>query len=155
MQRQIKYYPPEKRRYLQNNLQCQYCGNTTAFFIDIRLRHQVTVDDQSQILVEMDNRIVKHVLKGIEKNAYALVDKGVFNENQVIKCANCIEGMVDIQERLLDYCWQMGCPGCETCGEYISKEDLINFCHECITEHKGAITEDDCYLCMPSLRRRA
>jgi len=53
-----------------------------------------------------------------------------------------------MQERLLDYCWQMGCPGCEICGNYISEEELRSLCNECILGRNGEITEDECsYLC--------
>ena len=137
--RQVKYYPPESRRYLKENLQCIYCGNTTAFFIDLRLRHQVTIQPDSSILVESS--------KTTEKVFHSIADN-VDTALEHIHCANCKEQGVDIQERLLDYCWQTGCPGCDVCGNYIDKDELIETCTECIHEHQGSITEEDCaYQC--------
>jgi hypothetical protein len=137
--RAVKYYPPESRRYLQENLQCIYCGNTHAFFIDLRLRHQVIIQDDSSILVE-PSKTTEKVFHSIANNINTVID----NENEVINCANCKNPSVDIQERLLDYCWQVGCPGCDVCGSYIDKEDLVETCTECLRENKGKIEEEDC-----------
>lgn len=142
--RPVKYYPPETRRYLQDNLQCIYCGNTTAFYIDLRLKQQVLINEDHSIIIE-SSKTTEKVFRSLVHN----MDTVLFNEHQSIHCANCKEQGVDKQERLLDYCWQSGCPGCEVCGNYISKEELIEICTECIHEHKGIISEEDCsYRCM-------
>ena len=141
--RTVKYYPPEMRRYLKDNLQCIYCGNTTAFFVDLKLRHQVTIQPDSSILVE-SSKTTRKIFHSIANN----IDTVLYNHNQIIHCANCKEQGVDKQERLLDYCWQIGCPGCDVCGNYIDKDELIETCTECIREHNGLVDEDYCsYQC--------
>ena len=67
-----------------------------------------------------------------------------YREPPVIFCANCQEGYVDSQERLFEWCWQRGCPGCSVCGNYIDKDEMLEICSECIIDHEGQISEDDC-----------
>jgi len=141
--RAAKYYPPESRRYLKDGLQCIYCGNTNSFFIDLRLRHQVTLQPDSSILVE-SSKTTEKIFHSIAGN----IDNILYSDNQIIHCANCKEQGVDLQERLLDYCWQTGCPGCDVCGSYIDKDELIETCTDCIREHDGLIDEEYCsYQC--------
>jgi hypothetical protein len=141
--RAIKYYPPESRRFLHKNLQCIYCGNTHAFFIDLRLRHQVIIQDDSSILVE-PSKATEKIFHSIAQNIGTVID----NENEVINCANCKNSSVDIQERLLDYCWQTGCPGCDVCGSFIDKDEVIDICIDCLKENDGKIEEEECsYQC--------
>ncbi len=141
--REIKYYPPTKRRQVENNLQCLGCGNTHAFFIDLRLRHQVNALPQGCLSVALDERVRK-TLANLEKNIAGIVNKGQDLEMPYIRCANCRDGSIFLQEELIENCWQTGCPGCSTCGMYISKQEMIDFCTHCIIERDGNIEEDDC-----------
>ena len=146
MIRQIKYYEPEERRYgVENNLQCIYCGNTTAFYMNLRLRHQINVEASGLISVELNRQMTERVFKSIAKNIWNIIDKSKIEGKEIVHCANCDESeSVDFQMRVLDWCWQTGCPGCEVCGEYISEEEVRDLCSECIKEHNGEITEEDC-----------
>ena len=145
--REVKYYPPEKRRYFEDNLQCSYCQNTTTFYFNVRLRHKITCLDTGQLSVELDRKITERLSKSFERNIVNLIDKSIYGR-QIIKCANCEDGIVDMQERLLDNCWNLGCPGCDVCANYIEESELREYCLECITEKKGCINEDECnYIC--------
>lgn len=151
MSRQIKCYPPEDRRYnIENNLQCIYCGNTTAFYMNLRLRHQIDVEENGFISVELNKQMTERVFNSINKNIWNIIDKSTMEGKEIIHCANCNESdAVDFQERLLEYCWQMGCPGCDVCGNYIPEEEVREMCTDCIKEHDGEITEEDCQYACP------
>jgi len=151
MPRQVKYYQPEDRRYnIENNLQCIHCGNTTAFYMNLRLRHQIDVEENGFISVELNKQMTERVFNSIGKNIWNIIDKSKMEGKEIIHCANCNDSdSVDFQARLLDWCWQMGCPGCDVCGEFISEDDVRDICSDCIKEHKGEITEDDCQYACP------
>ena len=143
MARDARYFEPHERRYVENNLFCPFCGNTHAFSIDLRLRHKVECQ-AGQLSVSLEKRI-KKVLHAIESNISKIIDKGFDRGKPVIKCANCNnDECVDLQERILDWCWQMGCPGCFYCGSWIEEEYLKELCSECIIERNGKIKEEDC-----------
>ncbi len=145
MPREVKYYEPAERRYFENNLQCSLCGNSTAFFIDLRLKHLISCTSSGEITVEFDKTARERIIPSLQRNMENIINKVYDTDKALIKCANCEEGFVDMQERLLDYCWQMGCPGCDVCGEYIDEEELRSLCSECITNRNGVVTEEDCY----------
>ena len=146
MPRTARYYEPADRRYgFDNNLQCTYCGNTTAFYMDLRLRHQIEVQQDGLVSVELNQQKTQRVFASISKNIWAIIDKSKMEDREIIHCANCHDSeSVDFQVRILDWCWQMGCPGCDICGEYIPEEDVTELCSECIREHDGQVSEDDC-----------
>ena len=139
MSRAIRYYSPENRRYFAQNLQCISCGNTDAFYIDLRLRQRMESDSHGHILIDFDSK-AKKVFKSISENINKLLNNG----REVIFCANCRDTYLDNQESLLEYCWQMGCPGCDVCGNYIEEEELIDLCMTCIRERDGDINEEKC-----------
>ena len=139
MNREIKYYQPEDRRYFPENLQCINCGNTEAFYIDLRLRQSLQNQANGHILIDFDSKARK-VFKSISEN----INKILNNGREVIFCANCGDTYLDNQEALLEYCWQTGCPGCDVCGNYIEEEELIDLCITCIRERDGDINEEKC-----------
>lgn len=143
MSREIKYYTPEERRFVLDNLQCHRCGNTNAFCIDLRLGHTIEVLPTGELSIELDQR-AEQIFNILSRRIWSIVEKGNYNDNPLISCANCGDGYVDMQERLLDWCNNMGCPGCDVCGNYIDEEELRNLCLPCISEHNGDITEEDC-----------
>ena len=151
MPRSIKYYEPaERRQGIINNLQCSYCGNTTAFFMDLRLRHRIEIQADGLIIIELNRKTTARVFDSISKNIWSIIDKSKMAGREIIHCANCHDSdSVDFRERLLDWCWQMGCPGCAVCGDYIPEDEAVALCAECILEHEGLITEDDCRSCCP------
>ena len=138
MSREIKYYNPDERRYFPENLQCIYCGNTTAFYIDLKLRQKIEPTDQG-IIIDFDDK-VHRIFKYLSQNIYNLLCNG----KEVIHCANCGDSYLDNQESLMDYCLQMGCYGCSVCGNYIEKEELISLCTTCIRERDGDINDEKC-----------
>jgi len=146
--REIKYYPPGERRFALDNLQCTRCGNTNAFCIDLRLGHTIEVLPSGELSVQLDERS-EQVFNILSRRIWSVVDKGNLNDNPLITCANCSDGYVDMQEKLLDWCQQMNCPGCDTCGNYLEEDELRNICLPCIAEKEGDITEDDCYYHCP------
>jgi len=143
--RNPKYYPVEQRRFdVANNLQCSLCGNTTAFCIDLKLRHLVEVQS-GMLVVELQPSMAERVFESLARNIWDIIDQAQNTGREIIRCANCRESeTVDLQERLLDYCWQKGCPGCAVCGNYLTEDEVRELCTDCIREHDGQITEDDC-----------
>ena len=139
MNREIKYYRPEERRYFPENLQCINCGNTESFYIDLRLRQRLEHDSHGHILIDFDSK-AKRVFKSLAENMHKMLKQG----KEVIFCANCRDTYLDNQEALLEYCWQRGCPGCDVCGDYIDKEEVIGLCITCIRERDGDINEEKC-----------
>ena len=144
-----KSWEPEDRRYVEGNLQCQWCGNTTSFSIDMKLKHEVALTG-SGLIVGLNRKREKRIEKSLSSNISSLVDKYHETGKEIVKCSNCknSEG-VDFQERIIDQCWQMGCPGCWHCGEYIDEEEVLSLCRECIREKDGNIDEDDCSIICP------
>ncbi len=148
MSRQIKYYEPEQRTYHENNLMCSMCGNSVCFFIDLRLRHVIEVSSSGNLIISIDPKIVDRVSKGLARNVMNLIEKATYLENPVIRCANCQDGLVDSQYQLLEYCGQLGCFGCPTCGDYQSLDIIKELCFECIRKHDGKISDEECgYIC--------
>ena len=139
MRRLIRYFGPDERRYFAENLQCLSCGNTDAFYMDLRLRQRLENQSQGHVIIDFDSK-AKKIFNSISGN----IDKILSTGKEVIYCANCRVSYLDNQESLLEYCWQMGCPGCDICGDYIDKEEVTGLCMTCIRERDGDITEDKC-----------
>lgn len=137
--RNVKYYEPAERRYLDKNLQCTQCGNTDNFYIDLKLYYllEPTIGELKMSLSTTAERIFANLAKKIER----LVD----HLNPVVFCANCQDGFVDLQDRLLEDCWLRGCPGCFICGNFISQQELIDLCSDCLIENEGNVSEEDCF----------
>lgn len=138
--RRIKYYPPESRHYFEDNLQCLTCGNSLSFYIDLRLEHEVCLRTDQCMQVEL-TRSSDQIFAEMMRER----DQLLYDENRVIFCANCKSDDIDDQERLLDCCWQVGCPGCSVCGNYISREEVTDCCMECLKDHNGLIEAEDCF----------
>ena len=149
MRTTVKTWEPEARRYVEGNLQCIWCGNTTGFSIGMKLRHEVEVAD-SNLVVGLDEGRRERIEKSLTANINRIIDKYHETGKEIVKCANCetAEG-VDSQERIIDYCWQMGCPGCWHCGMYLGEDELRSLCTECISDKEGNIAEDDCSTICP------
>ena len=148
MPRVVRIYPPEERRYLAENLLCPSCGNTTAFAMDLRLRHSVDIQTGG-LEVGLAPVPTQKLLKALEQNLHKVLDKGFLEEKPKISCANCGDNeSVDLLERVMDTCWNSGCPGCWYCGQYISEEQVLEFCSDCITSNDGEVTTETCeYSC--------
>jgi len=145
-----KTYSPEERRYILDNLICSYCGNTEAFNINLKLRHLIQVKN-GQLEVMLFKEFTDKVLSVIKRNMDKLVER-CYDGKKSFYCANCDQTeSIDYHERILDCCWNMGCPGCFWCGQWMEKEDLIETCRECINEKKGNVDLDYCdYYCPAS-----
>ena len=149
MARAARIYPPDERRLFSNNLQCYSCGSTSAFSIDLRLRHKVEVTPAG-IEIGLDKAKTDKVLQALQRNLYKVLDGGFYRDNPRIKCANCEEGeTVDMVERILDVCWNQGCPGCWYCGNFLEKEVVIETCTDCILQNQGQVTEEFCLYSCP------
>ncbi len=144
-----KTWEPEERRYIEGNLQCQWCGNTTGFSIDMILKHEVE-SSPSELEVGLNRDRQKRIEKSLTSNIYSIVDKYHETGKEIVRCSNCemAEG-IDFQERIIDYCWQMGCPGCWHCGMYLDEDEVRSLCSECIRDKGGRIDEDDCSTICP------
>lgn len=147
MSRTPRIYSPEERRFLEENLYCSYCGNAESFTINLRLRHQLTATPAG-IQVELYGPFTQKVIKVIRDNVDRLLERG-WEGKPVFHCANCGEGEgLDLQGRVVDYCYYNGCPGCFSCGLWIDEAEVVELCSQCIREKEGAVEEDDCmYMC--------
>lgn len=144
-----KYYPPKERSYLYGNaLQCVDCGNTSAFALHLRIPYQLNVTPKG-IQSGPDDARLQHIFESLGNNLRTLMDRDIFNDAQTIRCANCETGFVDFQERLHNYCFHYGCPGCEVCGQYMEETDVKDICSECILARDGEIAEEDCVISCP------
>jgi hypothetical protein len=145
MAREPKVYPPEVRRYVSGNLLCPSCGNTDQFQMSLRLRHSIQIKSEG-LEISLNPVPTKKLLKALAENLYKVLDKGYYEDQPKIACANCGEtDYIDLIERVTDACWSNGCMGCFWCGNWMAKEELLDACQACIIEHEGQITEEDCY----------
>ena len=141
--RRIRYYPPEERP--AGELQCTLCGNTQAFYLNLRLRHRLTLTPDSQLQVSLDERLTRHILRSIAENLDRMLEISREYGREIIHCANCGQSeTLDKQSDLQEWCGERGCPGCEICGQYIAESEVRELCNTCIREHEGLIAEDDC-----------
>ena len=143
MARQIRTFEPEERTYLENGLYCSHCGNVQNWQIDLRLKHQVECMSAG-LSVSLDELQTRKILKAIENNLVNMVDKSINDDKGVFQCANCSNTWIDFHERTIENCLWNGCSGCFHCGNWISEDDLIETCSDCITERKGDVDEDFC-----------
>ena len=149
MRRASKTWEPEERRHVEGNLQCQWCGNTSGFSIDMKLKHEVE-SSASGLSVGLNRDRQKRIEKSLTSNIHRIVDKYHETGKEIVRCSNCemSEG-IDFQERIIDYCYQMGCPGCWHCGMYVDEEEVISLCTECLRDKQGNIDEEDCLTICP------
>ena len=141
-------YNPDERRFLEENLYCSFCGNAEAFTINLKLKHQLSPVSEG-VKVELYGPYTDKVLKVISKNVDRILERAWDKGKPVFHCANCGEGEgLDLQGGVLDYCGNNCCPGCFHCQNWISKDEVLDLCKECIQKRDGAIEEDDCcYQC--------
>ncbi len=150
MPREIKTWPPESRRYISENLLCPQCGNTTAFAMDLRLKHLVEPNPQG-LEISLSQAPTQKVLNALARNLWRVLDKGSEVCRPRIQCANCGEmDYLDLHERILDTCWQIGCPGCWWCGNWIEEDSVLELCRQCVIDREGKIDSDDCYSLCPN-----
>ena len=116
----------------------------------MKLKNEVQTSSTG-LIVGLNRNRQKKIEKSLSSNIYRIVDKYHETGKEIVMCSNCemSEG-VDFQERIIDYCWQMGCPGCWHCGFFIDVEEVQTLCSECIRERKGNIDEDDCSTICPN-----
>ncbi len=149
MPREIKIYPPEVRRFISGNLLCPSCGNTSAFMMDLRLRHSLQIQSKG-LEVSLDRVPTEKILHALALNLHKVLDKGSYEDKPRISCANCGESeSIDLVERVMDTCWNAGCPGCWYCGNFIEKDQLVEMCSDCIISRDGQVTLEDCECACP------
>ena len=136
--RKVKTFDPEQRRYVEENFFCSYCGNTNQWQIDVRLMHIVELFSDG-FSVTLDEKRTKRLANALQGFVRRNMDENRF------RCANCGNTEIEYHYYYLEGCWNNYCPGCWHCGNWIDKVSLIEFCEECITNHNGNITEDDCF----------
>ena len=147
--REINVYEPEQRRDALNNLYCHVCGNTNLFQIDLRLQHIVEYQD-GRLTVGLDKGRTDKVVSAIEKNISQVLDRSLCGRRPVLHCANCHNGELDMHEYSLETCYNIGCPGCFDCGNWIEEETLREWCRECIINNNGCVDEEYCFSLCPN-----
>ena len=111
--RQVKVYSPEERKYLEDSLYCSYCGNATAFQIDLKLKHLIT-SSAGSLSIELLKSYTDKVMSIISRNVEKLLEKG-WEGKPRFRCANCHEDTaLDTMGRTYEYCSYNGCFGCFT-----------------------------------------
>ena len=144
MARAVKVYPPDERRNVPGNLLCPSCGNTTAFVMDLRLRHSLTMKGEG-IETGLDPVPTGKLLKALERNLFRVVDQALLEEKPRISCANCGDNeTVDLLERVVDSCWNAGCPGCWYCANFLDEETVRELCTECLISRNGEVEDETC-----------
>ncbi|MFQ6609614.1 MAG: hypothetical protein ACE5D7_02320 [Fidelibacterota bacterium] len=131
MASELKLYEPEQRSVNEYGLYCYHCGNTTQWQIDLRLRHTVECLD-SGIAVKLDEKQTSKILRAIEHNLPDMLGKANDADKTVFECANCQNSWLDFHQRVIESCVWNGCPGCFHCGNWITEDELIETCSECI-----------------------
>ena len=122
---------------------CTWCGNTEAFNINLKLKHLIQVKN-GQLEVMLFKAFTEKVLSVIKHNMDRLVER-CYDGKKSFYCANCNNTeSIDYHERVVDCCWNMGCPGCFWCGDWMDKEQLIETCRDCITKKGGEVDLDYC-----------
>lgn len=145
MPRAVKSWEPEARRYIADNLICPFCGNTNAFSVDLKIKHDLKNHTEG-VEIGLSKVHSDKLTKALSRNLSRMVERGYDQGRPSIRCANCGESDgVDMHESLINVCWQVGCPGCWWCGEWMEKSDLIETCHNCILDRLGKVDEDVCY----------
>jgi len=128
---------------VEDSLFCGYCGNASAFQIDLKLKHLIN-SESGCLTIELLQSYSDKVMNIVQKNVENFLEQG-WEGDPVFKCANCHESdSLDTMGRAYDYCSYNCCPGCFTCGQWIDKDDVLRMCTECIMESDGAIVEDEC-----------
>ena len=144
MPRAAKVYPPDERRNVPGNLLCPSCGNTTAFVMDLRLRHSLIVRPEGMD-IGLDPVPTSKLLKALERNLFRVVDKAFLEEKPSISCANCGDNeTVDLLERVVDSCWNAGCPGCWYCANFLDEETVRELCSDCLISRNGEVEDETC-----------
>ena len=146
--REIKTYDPDQRRNLEDNLYCPYCGNTNQWMIDIRLKHNL-LRTQEGYVVELDETMTNRILEQIARNLSRMLDRSIEREHPIFHCANCGNAELDRYGLMIEACWNLGCPGCFHCGQYISENELRDACLECIQSNSGDVDQDFCFSSCP------
>ena len=119
MTRTPRVYAPDERRFLVDNLLCLSCGNSHAFSLDLRLRHQVKISPGGMD-IGLDNVPTAKLLEALRLNLHKVVDMGFLEDKPRIRCANCGQlDSIDLLERVLDTCMNENCPGCWFCGSFL------------------------------------
>lgn len=150
MPREPKIYPPGERRFLVDNLFCPSCGNTSAFSMDLRLRHKVNIRPEG-MEVGLDKMPTTKLFQALQQNLYKVLDKGFLEDKPKIRCANCGESeSIDLVERVMDTCWNAGCPGCWYCGNFLDEETVRELCSDCLISKDGEVTLEDCEYSCPN-----
>ena len=117
--------------------------------MDLKLRHRL-ISKPEGIEIGLDPVPTGKLLKALERNLYRVVDKGLLEDKPKISCANCGElDSVDLLERVLDTCWNSGCPGCWWCGQFIDEETVHELCSECLISRNGKIDAEYCECSCP------
>lgn len=144
MARPAKIYSPDQRRNVPGNLLCPSCGNTTAFVMDLRLRHSLSIQP-SGLEIGLDRVPTEKLLKALQKNLHKVLDRGFLEEKPTISCANCGDNeTVDLLERVMDSCWNAGCPGCWYCANFLDEETVRELCGDCLISTDGKVDAEHC-----------
>ena len=146
--REVKTYQPDQRRDIENNLYCPYCGNTHQWMMDIRLRHNLSKTSDG-FVIEMDEKTASRLLQAISRNIARMLDHSLEQSRSLFHCANCGNAELDLYGNAIETCWNLGCPGCFHCGQYISEDELRDACLACITDNSGNIDQDYCFSSCP------
>jgi hypothetical protein len=130
------------------NLYCYCCGNKHQWQIDLRLIHTVIVDE-GNILIELDSGQTTRVLSSIERNLQLWLEKSSTRIRSIFHCAMCHNDELETRENALENCYNVGCPGCVHCENYIDIDEMKEICIRCIQEYDGDLDDDYCNSCCP------
>ncbi len=146
--RDVKLFEELDRRDIANNLYCYYCGNTNQWQMDIRVQYIVENADDG-IAFQMDPVRSKRILDAVQRNVNRMINHSNIDTKPIFHCANCGNDELEVFEAMQENCWNMGCPGCDHCCNWIDEDELRNLCSSCIEHHQGKVDEDHCFNLCP------
>ena len=146
--REATIYQPEVRRNIPNNVYCPYCGNTNQWQIDLRLLHNLQMGPGG-IEIALDQNKAEKFLSSVQRHIDRMVFLSSDSKKPFLHCANCSNSDIDVQEAILEMCYNTGCPGCFHCGNWIDESDVRDSCLACIKDNDGDVDEDHCFTMCP------
>jgi len=146
--REAIIYQPDARRSIEKNLYCPYCGNTNQWQIDLRLLHNLQLESGG-ISIALDPGRANKVIDAISRHIERMVFLSEDGNRPFLHCANCSNADIDLQEAIVEMCYNTGCPGCFHCGNWIDESDVRDSCLACIKDNDGDVDEDHCYTMCP------
>jgi hypothetical protein len=112
--------------------------------MDIRVKHIITINAEA-LTCEIDRDKSYRLLNAIERNVSRMLWLSNENVRPMFRCGNCGNAELDTHENVLETCYNVGCPGCFSCGNYIDEDEMRDLCYSCIADNAGEVDDEFCF----------